>query len=187
MAIFAHSRERRSWIRSHADGDRTASSRELQRAEHVRRGSARRNAHDHIARRNARSCANRARHLLQNLPRLRLRMPQRSRAARDDGLHHFRRRAERRRTFGGVENGEPSAGSRADIKKPSAAAKAFTMASTARAIFGSSRRTARATRASSRFRTRRISSVDFRSSPRERGFRCSVFDGFKATRLRSLI
>ena len=36
-----------------------------------------------------------------------------------------------------------------------------------------------ATRASSRFRMRRISSVDFWSSPRERGFRCSVFVAFQ--------
>ena len=54
----------------------------------------------------------------------------------------------------------------------------FTIASTALEIAGSSRRTATATRASSWFNVRRISSVDFRSSPRERGFRCSVLDSF---------
>src|SRR5579863_5162483 len=53
------------------------------------------------------------------------------------------------------------------------------MASTARAICGSSRRTADATDASSRFKARRISRVVFWSSPRERGFRCSVLTGFK--------
>ena len=51
------------------------------------------------------------------------RVTQRSFAAGDDGLHHARRRAERRRAFGGVENGEPAAGSRADVEKPSAFAK----------------------------------------------------------------
>jgi hypothetical protein len=40
-------------------------------------------------------------------------------------LHHFWRSAERGRAFRGVENGKPSAGSRANVKKSASIAKAF--------------------------------------------------------------
>src|ERR1700690_202828 len=63
----------------------------------------------------------------------------------------------------------------------------FTMASTARAIFGNSRCTATGTVRSSRLIRRRISSADLRSSPREFGFRCSVFRFAKGLRLSQTI
>ena len=86
--------------------------------------------------------------------------------------------AESRRALGGVENREPAAGSRADINEPAAAAKRLDDGIHGARDFRQFAADGGATRASSRFRMRRISSVDLRSSPRERGFRCSVFAGF---------
>ena len=44
-------------------------------------------------------------------------------AAGDDPLHHFRRRAEGGRAFGGIQHAQPPAGAGADVKQPAAALK----------------------------------------------------------------
>ena len=117
-------RERRARIRGHADRDRAAPPREFERAEHVGRRAARGNSDDHVAARYARA-RKISRAIRRGIFRAFGRMPQRPRAAGDDGLHHFGRRPERRRTFRRVEHREAPAGSRADVKKPAAAAKGF--------------------------------------------------------------
>jgi hypothetical protein len=48
---------------------------------------------------------------------------QRRFAAGDDALHQVRRHVERRRTFGGVQNAQPAAGSGADVEQTAAGAQ----------------------------------------------------------------
>ena len=172
-------RNRRARIRSHADRYRAAPPREFKSAQHVGRGPARGDSNDHIAPRHTRS-PQVARAVRRGIFRAFDRMPQRSLATGDNGAHHSGRRTECRRTFRRVENSEPAAGSRANVEKACRRGAGLSRWRPPRAQSAAARgERPSATVASSRFSARRISSVDFRSSPRERGFRCSVLAAFK--------